>query len=405
MKHFYLIVMLAGLILTNLKMSAQCTVEISPSDTTICAGSSIILTATANGPQTSLTTTTAGGNNHRGNMFDITATNDVTITSFDVSPMGSTTISVYYKTGSFVGSENNAAAWTFVDSGAVVFTGTPVSIPFSVNVAIPAGQTYGFYVTSTNTSVSLNYTDGTGVGNTYSSDANIAFKEGCGMEYPFGSFFTPRVWNGVIHYTLPGSSVAYSWSTGSTTDTIVPVVNNTTQYIVEATVTGCPALLDTVEITAHMVNTNVSVLNETITAEDSTATYQWIDCNTLLPIAGEIGQSFTATVNGSYAVDVTDSLGCTARSMCQDIVSTGIGSNPESQVQVFPNPTSGVFTINTGDGIANNVIIRDVKGREIASLIPDQSMMTFDLSSFDPGVYFVEIRTGETVITTKITRQ
>lgn len=160
--------------------------------------------ATVGSTSTILQSTFAAGNNHRGNMFDITAISTVMIESFDSHPMANTSYEIYYKSGTYVGSENNAAAWTLVGSAANVVAqpqGTPTPLPIPVNVIIPAGQTYGFYVTSSNITVSQRYTNGTAVGNVFAQDASIQFKEGCGIEYPFASTpFTPRVWNGRIHY-------------------------------------------------------------------------------------------------------------------------------------------------------------------------------------------------------------
>ena len=69
--------------------------QITVSNTTICEGDSVTLSVGTN----QLATTFAAGNNHRGNMFDIVALNEVTITSFDAHPQANTTVEVYYKIG------------------------------------------------------------------------------------------------------------------------------------------------------------------------------------------------------------------------------------------------------------------------------------------------------------------
>lgn len=154
----------------------------------------------------SVTSTFAGGNGQNGNMFDITAVTDVTITqfygNFDTATASSGYVKVYYKSGSYMGSETTPSAWTLVDSALVTGggSGTPTPIPIMVNVTIPMGQTYGFYVTTTGTGMDVDYTNGTTEGAVYASDANIQFKEGKGVAYPFGSNFTPRIWNGIIFY-------------------------------------------------------------------------------------------------------------------------------------------------------------------------------------------------------------
>jgi hypothetical protein len=153
----------------------------------------------------SVSTTFAGGNGQNGNMFDITAVNTVTITqfygNFDPATSPSGMVKIFYKSGSYMGSEGNSAAWTLVDSAMVTSMGAEVAtpIPITMSVTIPAGQTYGFYVTGTG-AMDVDYTDGTTEGTVYDSDANIQFKEGKGVEYPFGNTYTPRIWNGIIFY-------------------------------------------------------------------------------------------------------------------------------------------------------------------------------------------------------------
>ncbi len=239
--------------------------QISTSSTVICNGESVTLTA----PSTNiLTTTLSAGNNHRGNMFEVVAVNDIIINSFDAHPMGNTTIAIYYKTGTYIGFEANASAWTLVGTAVVTAQpfGTPTPVPVPINLTIMSGQSYSFYVTSTNTAVSLNYSNGTNEGAIYASDANLQFKEGKGLEYPFtngGGTFSPRIWNGRIHYTpLNGTSIL--WNTGATTASITVSPNNTTTYSVAV---NSPNYTDSIEI---IVNPTYSIaLSTAICTGDS----------------------------------------------------------------------------------------------------------------------------------------
>ncbi|MBI4929414.1 MAG: T9SS type A sorting domain-containing protein [Bacteroidetes bacterium] len=151
----------------------------------------------------SLQTTFAAGNAQNGNMFDVTAINNLIITGIDGHPQANTDYEIYYKTGTHVGFETTAGAWTLAGSvtGVVAqVSPTPTPIPIALNINVPAGQTYALYATCTSAGISQNYTNGTAVGNIYVQDANIQIKEGKGVAYPFGSNFQPRIWNGIIHY-------------------------------------------------------------------------------------------------------------------------------------------------------------------------------------------------------------
>ncbi|HLT30421.1 MAG TPA: hypothetical protein VK013_10285 [Myxococcaceae bacterium] len=159
--------------------------------------------------QASVTTTHAAGNNHRGNMFDIIATNTIKIVSLDVSPMRATEVEVYFRPGSYQGHVPSPDGWTLIGSAQVPLAApeTLVPLPLTIDVTIPAGETYGFYVTSTNTEIALHYSNGTSEGAPDVSNSDLTVTQGIGLEYPFtrgsGQYFTPRIWNGAIHYKLP----------------------------------------------------------------------------------------------------------------------------------------------------------------------------------------------------------
>jgi hypothetical protein len=325
--------------------NAQCTVSVSATDSLVCTGDTVALTANAYGPGSQLMASNSAGNNHRGNMFDIVATNSVTILSFDASPMGNTTIEIYYKVGTWNGFANTPSAWTFVGSAPVTYTGSFTAVAVPVNITIPAGQTYAFYVTSNTSAVSLNYTDGTGVGNVYSSDANISFLQGGGMEYPFtqntGAVYQPRVWNGRIHYALadiPGTT--YAWNSTETTESIEEVISAAAQYTVEVTIPGCPSTLyDTLDI-------NVSI--PVVSAGDD----QSVCSGTLVMLTGAGAETyawnngvtdsvaFAATETLEYIVTGTDSAGCVAM------------DSAEVTVYALPNVFAGAdFSVCAGETV------------------------------------------------------
>jgi hypothetical protein len=154
-----------------------------------------------------LVTTYAAGNGHRGNMIDVKAlSSNIKIDSVDAHPDGNTEIAIYYKVGSYVGFEGDSTAWTLIglDSVTAQATGTPTPVGVNINTTIPAGQTYAFYITSTDLNVNLNYTNGTNAGAVLVSNSDLEVYEGIGLEYPYGGNFSPRNWNGTIHYSTAG---------------------------------------------------------------------------------------------------------------------------------------------------------------------------------------------------------
>lgn len=154
-------------------------------------------------------------NGQDGIMFDITntASQEITIECFTSNfDAGTYDVEVYYKSGTHVGSENNSGAWSLAATANGVSSSgvdNPTLIPAKVGVTIPCGETYGFYVTTTDGTFSgMNYTNGTAVGNVLASDANMELLEGTGKGYPFNTNYTPREFNGSVNYSLGSKCVS-----------------------------------------------------------------------------------------------------------------------------------------------------------------------------------------------------
>jgi hypothetical protein len=145
-----------------------------------------------------------------GNMFDVVGVNPITIDSFDIHSnlvVGAlANFEVYFKTGTWVGSETTAGDWTLVGTATNIPSagggvGSPLGLSLGINVA--AGETVAFYVTSSDVST-IRYTNSGGlVGDVWASDANVQVLKGAGKSYPFASTFQPRNFNGNIIYSSP----------------------------------------------------------------------------------------------------------------------------------------------------------------------------------------------------------
>ncbi len=164
-----------------------------------------------------ITTLFASNNSFNGNMFDIEVigSEDIIIQSFDVNLSGTTDMFVFYKEGTYVGSETTAGAWTLAGTQFnVIGQGQDNPTPLSIGgINLEAGKVYGFYVTTAATgynhpTISLHYTDGA---NTY-FDANLKIIAGValGGDALFQDVFSPRTWNGTIYYDFLAPAVPLS---------------------------------------------------------------------------------------------------------------------------------------------------------------------------------------------------
>ena len=159
---------------------------------------------------------------------------------------------------------------------------------------------------------------------------------------------------------------------------------------------GCDSIV-TENITVITVDVSVTENGITITANLSGGNYQWIDCNDNNSlISGETNSSFTATVNGSYAVIINDGI-CSDTSACIMVNSVDIHElNNSSNIIIYPNPSTGQITVESPNAV--QVEIYNLSG----VLIKSTNKKEIDLSQEAKGVYFVKIMTKENIEITKL---
>jgi hypothetical protein len=152
--------------------------------------------------------------------------------------------------------------------------------------------------------------------------------------------------NLTINSTTFGTDVvtacgSYTWIDGVTYSTS----NNTaTDTLINAS--GCDSVV-TLNLTLTSINISTSLSNQTITATQTAAAYQWLNCDSAFAvISTAIGQNFTTTNSGSYAVELTLN-GCVDTSNCVAVtILTASFMEDGNQVRLYPNPTSSDVTID-----------------------------------------------------------
>ncbi len=130
----------------------------------------------------------------------------------------------------------------------------------------------------------------------------------------------------------------------------------------------------------------------TLSANQSGATYQWIDCdNGNAPISGATDQTYTVTNNGNYAVEVTVN-GCTETSPCINVIAIGVSESSELAAGIYPNPSSGLVNISLRESaIGASYKILSAEGKLIRSGMVQSTELRIDLSTEAKGVYTIEL--------------
>jgi hypothetical protein len=111
--------------------------------------------------------------------------------------------------------------------------------------------------------------------------------------------------------------------------------------------------------------------------------------------------------SGSVSSIINNKAGCNSVSEIEDSCATPNTSiellNLESNSIVYPNPTSGVFTIEINNAKTNKVIITDFSGKIIAEQSV-KGVAKFDLSSHSGGIYFIQVQSDDISITKKLVK-
>lgn len=319
-----------------------------------------------------------------GVMFDITALNTITVLCFDANLYGGTTdnYQIYYKAGTYVGSQSNAAAWTLAGTASslhVSSNNVATSIPVSVNVVIPTGQTYAFYITGTS-SGGVNYTSSVIPGVTLASDLNMLITGGVGKSYPFGSTFSYRLFSGTLHYALGDvlpvellnfkatfteqQRVHLNWQTETENNSDHFTLERSADALNWEKITAVPAA----GMSQHLIS------------------YDYYDENPLE------GLSY-------YRLSETDNNG---KRTYFDVVSLESSSVTASeQLIVFPNPATGKVTVYGMEKETEQLSVTDLMGRTLLSsdmFIPSGNTISIDISGLDSQVFIVRAGNRSTLV-------
>ncbi|MFT5818995.1 MAG: hypothetical protein ACI8ZM_000217 [Crocinitomix sp.] len=196
-----------------------------------------------------------------------------------------------------------------------------------------------------------------------------------------------------------GESVTVGESTYNETGSYTDVLVSAT--LCDSTVLTDLTVLPVIDVSISMVDAL------TLTGGDpavETTTFQWIKCDPLEVIDGATEQTYTATENGSYAIIITDG-DCADTSACIDINSVGIENYLQDLVKLYPNPTTGQFTIETGNWTNINMTISNQIGETVYYLSAIQPKTTIDLSHLANGIYIIKLTDGNQEIIKKLSKK
>lgn len=83
----------------------------------------------------------------------------------------------------------------------------------------------------------------------------------------------------------------------------------------------------------------------------------------------------------------------------------GVENYELEQTEVYPNPTTGQFTIHNAQCMIQNVEVYDVYGKKLCGVEVNDNMVTLDGAGYAPGVYFIRISTDKGMVNRRIVKK
>ncbi len=194
---------------------------------------------------------------------------------------------------------------------------------------------------------------------------------------------------------------SYTWING-----VTYFNSNNTAIDTLINIRGCDSIV-TLDLTILTLDTSLNIVGTTITSNSTGVSYQWINCDTNLPINGETNQSFTATTNGNYAVIIDNGI-CSDTSVCINFNTISINENLDiSKLLITPNPSSSDFNINytINQNSKISYTISDSKGSVISETQTENKTKgdySININNLESGIYFIQFRVNNTFYSRKI---
>ncbi|MEO8086665.1 MAG: T9SS type A sorting domain-containing protein [Bacteroidota bacterium] len=205
-------------------------------------------------------------------------------------------------------------------------------------------------------------------------------------------------------WTFPGANPAVSTDVNPTNICYnTPGTYNVSLIATNAVSSDTLTLNNFITIYPYPAPQGITQSGDTLFANQGAVTYQWYFNGTL--VNGATDYYYIAPESGSYNVVCTDVNNCEVEAVIFDVVA---GTEAEvvsgnQQLEIYPNPVKDKFTIRNKqltsgylNGTTYDISIYDLLG-EIIFRAADWRLGTVDCRLFLPGIYILEITSGENI--------
>jgi PKD repeat protein len=364
---------------TNITVNTTPTVSISGSSV-ICSGNSATLTAGGAASYTwnpgALTGSVQVVSPATTAVYTVTGANGscTSVKSFTLVVNTTPTITVSSATICSGGSA------TLTAGGAANYTWMPGSLTGSAQVLSPSSTTI-YTITGTNGTCSSTRTTAITVSGT--PTLNVSGGPVC---------------SGNSATLTANGATAYTWNPGALTGSAQVVSpSSTTVYSVTGANGTCTSNIN-YTLTVQTSPTLNAVANPSVICVTQAATLSATGASGYLWYPGPVsGNPIVVSPAASMVYTVQGNIGsCLSSKTVALTVSTCAGINSVSQngaVKIYPNPSQGIITIETGGIFSGKISLYNTIGQEIHHKnVREIEVLSFDLGPYANGIYFVKLQ-------------
>ncbi|MAW20972.1 MAG: hypothetical protein CMD16_01080 [Flavobacteriales bacterium] len=120
---------------------------------------------------------------------------------------------------------------------------------------------------------------------------------------------------------------------------------------------------------------------------------------------GETTSSITPLVSGIYWLIVTDLNNCNSDTAFYSFTTTDIFEELSRSVIIYPNPTSGIVNISFYNSEGTSVVLQNILGERVSEIVSERDgvvAVSFDMSDYSSGVYFIKFITNYGIMNYKL---
>jgi hypothetical protein len=216
------------------------------------------------------------------------------------------------------------------------------------------------------------------------------------------------VWEGITYDSTGTYTNIYTGLNGCDSSVTLDLTINNTSFIID-TLVGCDSLTWIDGITYTSSNNTATYALSTSNNCDSIII---LNLNLLESTSAQISDTsnsgvsydFNGTIldsNGIYVQILTNSVGCDSIITLDLTFISGIESQLENKIHIYPNPGKDELTISS-DVVIGKLFLRNLQGKIVKNTLVNKNKLKLDISDLNSGIYILEFNNGSKIWNKKI---